>query len=123
MDRANDMIKSIIKSTEQATEHINEEKRIEKYYQQKDSNHLENIESNTASLIDVVTLLRQNNEHQTEIKELIFEILSIAVLEAEPERVSKYEQWRKKVADLGSAITGVKLLHSIGAAIFLGTPS
>lgn len=123
MDRANDMIDSIIKSTEQATENINEKKRRDKYYQQKDSNHLKNIEANTASLSDVVRLLRQNNEHQTEIKELIFEILSIAVLESELEKDSQYEKWIKRAADLGSAITGGKLLLSIGVAIFLGKPS
>ncbi|ODP27448.1 hypothetical protein PTI45_03158 [Paenibacillus nuruki] len=123
LDRINREQQERMRQLEQMSREMQNKRERQEHLNEKNSKHLENIEANTASLIDVVTLLRQNNEHQAEIKELIFEILSIAVLESEPERVSKYEQWRKKVADLGSAITGFKLLLSIGAAIFLGIPN
>ncbi len=95
-----------------------EKRRIEQREEQK-LEYLKNIDSNTASLVDVVTLLRQNNEHQVEIKELIFEILSIAVLESEPEVQSRYEKWRKKAADLGAGIKGGEAIVEIGKAIII----
>lgn len=76
---------------------IEDEKMQEKKHREETLNTLKNIEKNTGDISQLVFLLNSNTEKQTEILEVMTEILSLGTSETNEEAESKYRKIMSKI--------------------------
>ncbi len=115
-------LKDAVMNYEDIMKNINEKVRkdLEKKekYDQEVLNTLKNIEMNMANLASILNLIREGNEKQNEIYEIIVELLALAKETNKQEIESKYRKIMNKITSFTDDIETMTTLATFAATVF-----
>lgn len=91
---------------------------VEEEYKNNVLNTLISIEKNTASLTNLVDLIKNSNENQEKILCIINELLSLSKEKDKGKAGEKYKSVMKKITDLGENADTINKLYTFGTTIY-----
>lgn len=108
-----DRIVSLNLPTQADFNHHREKEEREEKYKSDVLKALQKIEKNTGGIVEIVNLVRENNDKQDQIIELLQEIISISAVKTKQEADSKFKNVMTKIQDLGGSVESVQTLYGL----------